>query len=74
MEIEIKHSPSTSILGATWIFQDSKFASAIYRLFASATKNSYKIGQKRVTLSPDKKKEEVIWERSDLIKSRSWLY
>jgi hypothetical protein len=25
MEIEIKHSPSTSILGATWIFQDSKF-------------------------------------------------
>ena len=43
-------------------------------VLASATKNSYKIGQKRVTLSPDKKKEEVIWERSDLIKSRSWLY
>jgi len=30
-------------------------------LFASATKNPYKICLIRVTLSPVKKKEEVLW-------------
>jgi hypothetical protein len=43
-------------------------------LFASATKNPYKTDLIRVTLSPNKKKEEVLWDRSDSIKSRSWLY
>ena len=31
------------------------------KLTASATKNPYKIGSIRVTLSPVKKKEEVLW-------------
>jgi hypothetical protein len=28
----------------------------------------------RVTLSPEKRKEEVLWERSDLVRMRSWQY
>ena len=45
-----------------------------YSIDEGATKNPYKIGPIRVTLSPNKKKEEVLWDRSDSIKSRSWLY
>jgi mRNA interferase RelE/StbE len=51
-----------------------RFRIGDYRVVASATKNPYKIGSIRVTLSPVKQKEEVLWVRSDLIKSRSWLY